>query len=86
MKTKNSCIAVYNTCEEAEKAVTELDHAGFDMTKLSIVGKDQEKEQRVLGYYNMSDRVKFWGKRGALWGAYGESCLVQFLFVSLLQA
>lgn len=45
-----------------------LELAGFDMKKLAIVGKDYQKEENVLGYYNTLDRAKFWGKRGAFWG------------------
>jgi hypothetical protein len=38
------------------------------MQKLSIVGKDYQTEEHVIGYYNAGDRMQFWGKRGALWG------------------
>jgi len=68
MSKKNNCIAIFNSHQEAEKAVMNLEHAGFDMKKLAIVGKDYQKEEYVLGYYNASDRAKFWGKRGAFWG------------------
>jgi hypothetical protein len=40
----------------------------MDMTKLSIVGKDFETDQHVVGYYNVGDRMKKWGKLGAFWG------------------
>jgi len=66
--SNNSCIAIFNTHQEAEQAIIELEHAGFDMKKLSIVGKDYQQEERVIGYYNGTNRVKFWGKRGAFWG------------------
>jgi hypothetical protein len=26
------------------------------------------KTARVIGVYNISDRMKYWGKQGALWG------------------
>ncbi len=68
MSNNNNCIAIFNTHQEAEQAVMDLDHAGFDMKKLAIVGKDYEKEEHVLGYFNALDRSKLWGKRGALWG------------------
>ena len=68
MSNKNSCVAIFKTHEEAEQAIAELYHAGIDMKKLSIVGKGYEREEHVKGYYNAFDRVKFWGKRGALWG------------------
>jgi uncharacterized membrane protein len=61
-------IAVYNTHEEAESAVKELQKSGFDMKKLSVVGKDYHTEDQVVGYYNAGDRMKYWGKWGALWG------------------
>jgi hypothetical protein len=61
-------IAIYSTHDEAEAAIKELQHAGFDMTKLSIVGRGSFVDEHVVGYYHTGDRMKFWGKVGALWG------------------
>jgi len=61
-------IAVYNTHPEAEGAVKELQRAGFDVKKLSVVGKGYHTDEQVVGYYNAGDRMKHWGKLGALWG------------------
>lgn len=66
--TINAVLAVYRTHAAAESAVKALEHASFDMRKLSIIGKDYRTEQDILGYYNTGDRVRFWGKFGALWG------------------
>ena len=33
------------------------------MKKLSIVAKDYQTEEHVIGFYDARDRVKFWGKR-----------------------
>ena len=53
----------------AEDAVKELQKSGFDMKKLSVVGKDYHTDEQVVGYYNAGDRMKYWGKLGALrWG------------------
>jgi uncharacterized membrane protein len=68
MSEKNAIIAVYNTHIEAEDAVKQLQRADFDMRKLSIVGRDYHTEQHIVGYYNIGDRMKSWGKRGAFWG------------------
>ncbi len=68
MSNKNSCITIFKTHQEAEQAIVVLEHAGFDMKKLSIIGKGYEREENVIGYYNGINRVKFWGKRGAFWG------------------
>ncbi|MCX5772043.1 MAG: hypothetical protein NTZ09_17470 [Candidatus Hydrogenedentes bacterium] len=40
MLKKSAVVAVYPIQTGAEAAVTELQHAGFDMKGLSIVGKD----------------------------------------------
>jgi hypothetical protein len=69
MMTKNSAIvAIYKSHSEAEIAVKELQRSGFDMKKLSIVGRDYHTDENVVGYYNAGDRMKYWGKAGAFWG------------------
>jgi uncharacterized membrane protein len=68
MSDKNSVVGVYETHELAENAVKELQKSGFDMKKLSIVGKDYHTEEHVVGYYNLGERMKSWGKLGAFWG------------------
>jgi len=68
MTTPNSVVAIYQSHVEAEAAVKELEHSGFDMTKLSIVGRDAHTDEHVVGYYNAGDRVKYWGTAGAFWG------------------
>jgi len=35
---------------------------------LSLIGKGYRTEEQVTGFYNLADRVKFWGSRGAFWG------------------
>lgn len=68
MSPKESVVALYRTHVQAEDAVKELQHAGFDMKKLSIVGKDYHTEENVVGYYNTGARMAYWGKLGAFWG------------------
>jgi hypothetical protein len=68
MTKTEPCVAVYGTHQEAEAAVKELQTSGFDMKKLSIIGRDYHTEENVVGYYNTGDRMKYWGKMGAFWG------------------
>ena len=68
MTRENAVVAIYHTHADAEAAVKELQKAGYDMTKLSIVGKDYHTEEHVTGYYTTGDRMKYWGKLGAFWG------------------
>ena len=70
MSNTNSVVAVFKSHGQAEAAVRELQKDGFDMKKLSIVGKDIRTEEHVVGYYNAGDRMLYWGKQGAFWGAF----------------
>lgn len=67
---EDSAVAVFRTHAAAEGAVKELQRDGFDMKKLSIVGKDFQIEDQVVGFYNTGDRVKYWGGMGAFWGGF----------------
>ena len=64
----NSVVAIYYTHAQAEEAVKDLQRSGFDMKKMSIVGRDYHTDEHVVGYYNAGDRMKYWGKLGAFWG------------------
>jgi uncharacterized membrane protein len=66
----NSVVAIYDTHEQAEYAVKELQHAGVDMKSLSIAAKDTHTDEQVVGYYSIGDRMKHWGKVGAFWGGF----------------
>jgi uncharacterized membrane protein len=68
MSRENSVVAVYQTHDQADRAVKELQRGGVDMHHLSIVGRGYHTDEQVVGYYNIGDRMKYWGKTGALWG------------------
>ena len=70
MNKNNSIVAIYPSHTSAETAVKELQQSGFDMKKLSIVGRDYHTDEHVVGYYNAGDRMKYWGKLGAFWGGF----------------
>jgi hypothetical protein len=80
MTDTNAVIAVYDNHSAAENAVKELQKSGFDMKKLSVVGKDYHTDEQVVGYYNAGDRMKYWGKWGASGAASGAYCLAQHSF------
>ncbi|MGP0068618.1 MAG: general stress protein [Isosphaeraceae bacterium] len=70
MSDKNSVVAVFESHDRAEDAIRELQKGGFDMKKLSIIGKDYHTEEDVVGYYTTGDRMLYWGKLGAFWGGF----------------
>jgi len=68
MELEDAVVAVFADHTEADAAVKQLANAGFAMKQLSVVGKGYHTEEKVVGFYNLGDRVKFWGTRGAFWG------------------
>jgi hypothetical protein len=80
MSEHNAVVGVYNSHTDAEAAVKALQQSGFDMQKLSNVGKDSQTEEHVIGFYNAGDRMQFWGIRGAFWGWLGGLLVGSALF------
>jgi hypothetical protein len=68
VETANTIIAVFPDHQAAETAVKKLNAAGFEIKNLSVVGKGYHTDEKIIGFYNIGDRVKFWGTRGAFWG------------------
>jgi hypothetical protein len=68
MEKIDTVIGVFADHTAAETAVKKLTSAGFEMKSLSIVGKGYHTDEKVVGFYNTGDRIKFWGTRGAFWG------------------
>jgi hypothetical protein len=64
----HAVVARFDTHQAAEDAVKTLVAAGFEMDILSVVGRGFHTDEKVVGFYNIGDRVRFWGVRGAFWG------------------
>jgi hypothetical protein len=75
MEKVDTVVAVFADHDAAEAAVKKLAASGMEMKKLSLVGKGYHTEDKVVGFYNMGDRIRFWGKQGAFWGASGAYSL-----------
>jgi hypothetical protein len=68
MDKADTIIAVFADHNAAEAAVKKLAATGFEMKNLSVVGQGYHTDEKVVGFYNVGDRIKFWGTRGAFWG------------------
>jgi hypothetical protein len=89
MKAERSCVAVFRTHTDADKAVKMLQRAGINMKRLSVVGRGYHSEDKVLGFYNTGERMKGWGKWGAFWGSiwgllFGAAFLIIPVFGHLI--
>ncbi len=68
MQIDDAVVAVFGDHAGADSAIKQLSAAGFNPKQLSVIGKGYHTEEKVAGFYNVGDRVKFWGSRGAFWG------------------
>lgn len=55
---------------EAERVVLELQKEGFDMQKLSIIGKDYQTTEHVRGFLTWKDTAKAGAAGGGYWGSF----------------
>jgi uncharacterized membrane protein len=70
MTHPHTIIAHFPSHTEAEAVVRELQQQGFDMQKLSIVGKDYQTSEHVRGFLSWKDTSKAGAAGGAYWGSF----------------
>lgn len=80
MKKQESVMYVYDTHLEAEEAIKTLSKSGFDVKKLSLVGKGYHSEEHPVGFYTVGDKIKTWGGYGAFWGGMWGLLLAPAVF------
>lgn len=80
MTAENSSPFVFANHAEADKAIALLGTAGFDIKKLSLVGKGYHTEEHPVGFYSTGDKVKTWGATGAFWGGIWGLLLAPAVF------
>ena len=68
MTQDNVSTFLFRTHSLAEEAIQTLGKAGFDMKKLSLVGKGYHTEEHPVGFYSVGDKMLAWGGTGAFWG------------------
>ena len=68
MSEENVVVAVFSSHAKAENAIRTLGQSAFPLKQLTIVGKGYHTDEKVIGFYNIGDRIKLWGKNGAFWG------------------
>lgn len=80
MEKDDSPVHVFDTHIEAEDAIKSLSKAGFDVKKLSLVGKGYHSEEHPVGFYTVGDKIKSWGGVGAFWGGIWGLLLAPAVF------
>jgi uncharacterized membrane protein len=70
MSDTHSIVASFPSHTEAEDVVLELQKEGFDMQKLSIIGKDYRTNEHVRGFLTWKDTAQAGAAGGAYWGSF----------------
>ena len=68
MTKYEAIVATFSDHTQAEGAVRKLAQDGLDIKHFSIIGKGYHKDEQILGFYNVGDRMLSWGGTGAFWG------------------
>jgi uncharacterized membrane protein len=66
----HTIVAHFPSHVEAERVVLELQKEGFDMQKLSIIGKDYQTTEHVRGFLTWKDTAKTGAAGAAYWGSF----------------
>ena len=64
----DATVAVYQTEHELTVAVKHLEHEGFDMSKISVLGTGMTEERHIIGFETPGKHTARWAKWGGLWG------------------
>jgi hypothetical protein len=81
MNTDHSPAWIFDTRTQAEDAIHALSTSGFDVKKLSLVGRGYHSEEHPMGFYTVADKVKAWGGAGAFWGGIWGLLLAPAVFM-----
>lgn len=69
----SAMVAVFESAERAEEALTRLEKAGFDLSKLSLIGREEPAAAHPVGMAAAGAHVRVWGQRGPLWNGLAEA-------------
>ena len=66
----HTVVACFPSHREAERVISELKKEGFDLQKLSIIGKDYQTTEQVRGFLTWKDAAKTGAAEGGYWGSF----------------
>jgi len=64
----DAVVAVYANEADLAVAVKHLEHAGYDMSSISVLGKGMIEERHVVGFETQGTHAARWARWGGLWG------------------
>ncbi len=80
MKKEDLPVLAFDTQVEAEEAFLSLTHVGFDVGKLSLVGKNHDTDGHPVGFFAAGSKIKNWGRVSAYWAGIRSLPLAPVVF------
>jgi hypothetical protein len=69
-------VAVYANETDLAATVKHLEHAGYDMSSISVLGKGMIEERHVVGFETQGNHAARWGPRQPGAGELGRSFVI----------
>ena len=80
LENEQSLVHVYDSHAEVEVAIRALGRSGFDVGKLSLVGKGYQSDAHAFGFYAAGAHIQTWGTIGGFWGGIWRLLLAPAVF------
>jgi len=64
----DAVVAVYTDEADLTAAVKQLEHAHYDMSKISVLGRGLAEERHIVGFETPGSHAARWARWGGLWG------------------
>ena len=67
MLQENATASIYDNPEEVQGSLQELETSGFDLERVSVIGRAYRDQNEPVAYYRQGDRLKCWGALSEFW-------------------
>ena len=66
-------VSVFESTEQAQAALAKLERGGFDLSKVSVIGKEEPSAVHQMGVAVAGAQSRVWGQHSALWARLAET-------------
>lgn len=67
MVKENAAVSICMNPDQVQKAVVNLEKFGFNIKRISVIGKAYGEKQELAAYYEQGDSLRCWGKQSNFW-------------------
>ena len=67
MVKENTAVSICSNPDQVQETVTDLEKFGFDVKRISIIGKAYREQKEIAAFYSHDSALKCWGKQGDFW-------------------